>query len=67
MTKTENAAKISWLVYDGDVMIPRTSFMRGTWAYEATCSCGWQTKVGGGVEREIRNQIRLHKMHDHNN
>ena len=57
--------KISWWVYAGHPsernLIPRVSTMRGSWAYEAKCSCGWESRTGGALEREIRRQITDHK------
>ena len=31
---------ISWFVRAGDEMIPRQASMRGTWGYDARCTCG---------------------------
>lgn len=54
--------KISWWVWAGNVKIPRTSHMRGTWGYDATCSCGWKTRSGGAVKQYIQKEIYWHKL-----
>lgn len=53
--------KVSWFVYVDGKLIPRTAAMRGTWGYEAQCSCGWATHTGGAVYRYINTEIRFHK------
>ena len=53
--------RISWWVWAGDGKIRRAATMRGTWGYDATCSCGWETRTGGALERYIRDQIWAHK------
>ena len=40
--------RATWWVYAGDELIRHTAAMRGTWGYEVKCSCGWQTRTGGG-------------------
>ena len=59
--------KISWFVYAWDnegneERLRRTSQMRGTWAYDVECSCGWQSRTGGATERHIKEQIIQHKL-----
>lgn len=41
--------------------MPRTSSMRGAWGWDVRCSCGWETRTGGAVERAIRREVRRHK------
>lgn len=53
--------RIRWYVYVNGYRFPRTSTMRGTWGYDVKCSCGWETRTGGAVERYIRDQVWLHK------
>jgi hypothetical protein len=60
------AHKITWWVYVGSgadrERIPRTSTMRGPWAYDATCSCGWGSRTGGGLRRYVEQCIDDHKF-----
>jgi hypothetical protein len=43
-------------------LIPRESTMRGDWPMEAKCSCGWETRTGGGVRSWIEKQVQDHKF-----
>lgn len=54
--------QIRWYVHSGGELIPRESTMRGQWGFEAKCSCGWETKSGGGVESWIDRMIWNHKF-----
>ena len=58
---TPQAHRIQWLVKAGDELIPHEATMRGTWAFEARCSCGWESRTGGAVRSEIKRQIADHK------
>jgi len=53
--------RITWWVYAGDERIRYQSTMRGSWGYDATCSCGWDSKTGGGVERWVTELVNEHK------
>lgn len=63
MTKTTAASahKITWWVYAGGERIRRTANMRGTWGYDATCTCGWDSRTGGAVKSYVADQVWLHK------
>jgi hypothetical protein len=54
--------RITWWVWVGSEKIRRTASMRGTWGYDATCSCGWETRTGGAVKRHITDEIYFHKL-----
>lgn len=54
--------KITWWVYAGSEKIRRTAKMRGTWGYDVTCSCGWETRTGGAVKRYIADEVYFHKL-----
>lgn len=64
-----NEHRISWWAYawgyDGNVeRLPRQPYMKareGWRAWEATCSCGWQTRTGGALASWIQKEIRWHK------
>jgi hypothetical protein len=38
--------------------------MVGIWAYDATCSCGWDSRTQG-IKSEIQRQVRDHKDYYH--
>lgn len=52
---------IRWWVYAGTERIPRTATMRGQWAYDATCSCGWDSRTGGAVRSYVERAVADHK------
>jgi len=58
-------ASIKWFVYAGEEKIRYNKTMRGAWGYDVTCSCGWETKTGGGVRSWIEEEIYAHKRFDH--
>lgn len=60
--KTITTHKITWWVYAGTERIRRTAQMRGTWGYDATCSCGWDTRTGGAVKRYVADEVWTHKL-----
>jgi hypothetical protein len=35
--------------------------MRGTWGYDATCSCGWDSRTGGALRRYVADLVADHK------
>jgi hypothetical protein len=57
--------KIKWFVVVNGQRAPRVSTMRGQWAYDATCSCGWDSRTGGALLRYVRDQVWLHKTLAH--
>jgi hypothetical protein len=59
--ETSTTHKISWFAYAGTGLIPCNAQMRGTWSYEAKCSCGWETNTGGAVKSYITREVRFHK------
>jgi hypothetical protein len=62
MTQTQATEhQITWYVWAGSEKIRRTATMRGFWGYDATCSCGWETRTGGATKRCITDEVWLHK------
>lgn len=62
-TRTAHTARdrISWWVYAGAERVRHTAQMRGTHNYDATCSCGWDSKTGGGLKRYVSELVQAHK------
>ena len=64
-TKREHTA--TWWVYaepgntDPAARIRRTAQMRGTWGHDVTCSCGWDSRTGGGLRRYVAEQFDDHR------
>lgn len=53
--------KITWWVYAGSERIRRNAQMRGQWGFDATCSCGWDSRTGGGLRRSVEDKVQMHK------
>lgn len=60
--ETPQTHRIRHYVYAGDTLIPRESGMRGAWACEAKCSCGWETRSGGALLSFIKREVADHKF-----
>ena len=63
---TDTTVQIKWFVYAGEEKIAHNSTMRGTWGYDAECSCGWKTTTGGAIKSSVIADVQLHKSMDHN-
>lgn len=60
-----SAHRIRWYVVVDGQRIPKTSAMRGTWpGYEATCSCGWDSRTGGALRRVVAEKVADHKREE---
>ena len=66
LVPTDTKVTIKWFVYSGNEKIRYTSTMRGTWGYDAECSCGWATKTGGAIKSSVETDVELHKTLEHN-
>lgn len=53
---------ITWWVWAGSEKIRRTAKMRGTWGYDVTCSCGWETRTGGATRKSVSDEVYFHKL-----
>jgi hypothetical protein len=66
LVATDTKVTIKWFVYAGEEKIAHNSTMRGTWGFDATCSCGWESNTGGGVRSWVKDLVDKHKRFDHN-
>jgi hypothetical protein len=55
------AHRARWYVYAGAERIPHEAGMRGAWGYDVTCSCGWDSKTGGGTRRYVAAKLDEHR------
>lgn len=60
---TDAAHRVRWFARDGGPdRIPRNRHMNGRdWGWDATCSCGWETRTGGAIQERIREAIAEHR------
>ena len=61
--------RISWYVWAWDgkgnsEKLRHTSTMRGTWGWDAECSCGWASKTGGATRTSVERDVWHHKHFD---
>ena len=63
---TTEKVTIKWFVIAGNEKIRYNSTMRGTWGFDAECSCGWSSKTGGAIRSSVEQEVRFHKILDHN-
>ena len=63
---TDTKVTIKWFVYAGEEKIRYNASMRGTWGFDAECSCGWKTTTGGAVKSSVISEVELHKTMEHN-
>jgi hypothetical protein len=66
LVATDTKIQIKWFVYAGEEKIAYQSSLRGTYGYDATCSCGWESKTGGGVRTWVKDLVETHKRLEHN-
>jgi len=65
LVPTTTKANIKWFVYAGNEKIRYNKTMRGVWGYDATCSCGWESKTGGAIRSSVEAEVYAHKRFDH--
>lgn len=58
----EQVHRIRWYVWSCGVRMPHEATMRGTWGWDAECSCGWETRTGGATRGYVRREVWLHKV-----
>jgi hypothetical protein len=59
---TPKKHRIRWFVVVNGERYPREATMRGYTAFEATCSCGWDSKTGGAVRSAVEHAVWEHKF-----
>jgi hypothetical protein len=66
MYARDTKVTIKWFVYAGEEKIRHNATMRGTWGYDAECSCGWKTVTGGATKSSVLEEVNFHKFSEHN-
>lgn len=65
--ETMREHRATWWVYpepgntDPATRIRHSAQMRGTWGYDVTCSCGWDSRIGGGLRRAAAEALEDHR------
>ncbi len=66
--QTMREHRATWWVYgepgntDPATRIRRNAGMRGLWGYDVTCSCGWDSRTGGGLRRYVADLLDDHRL-----
>jgi hypothetical protein len=69
LVPTTEKINIKWFVYGGNDFknkIRYVSGMVGFRAWDATCSCGWESKTGGAIRASVLRDVDAHKIFAHN-
>lgn len=54
---------IRWHAYVDGQRTRRTSAMKdGDYAWDATCSCGWDSGTGGATYKSVNDAVQVHKL-----
>jgi uncharacterized protein YndB with AHSA1/START domain len=54
--------RATWFVCAGRERIRHTASMRGSWGYDVTCSCGWDSRTGGAVRSYVAGKLLDHRL-----
>jgi len=64
--ETMREHRATWWVYPepGNTVtrIRRQATMRGQWGHDVTCSCGWDSRTGGGLRRYVEDLLFDHRF-----
>lgn len=61
MEERNTQHRARWYVWADGAMIPRKAGMRGFWGYDVKCSCGWESRTGGGTRRYVNEKLEDHR------
>ena len=65
LVPTTEKIQIKWFVFNGNEKT-RYSGGVGFRAWDATCSCGWESKTGGAIRASVLRDVDAHKIFAHN-
>ena len=57
---TTEKIQIKWFVYNGSEKMRYTGGISFR-AWDASCSCGWESKTGGAIRTRVVEEVRVHK------
>jgi hypothetical protein len=61
----DSKAQIKWFYFVDGKKYRMVKGLIGVNAWDATCSCGWESRVGGGVKSYLDQLVFEHKYIDH--
>lgn len=66
LKNTDQKVNIKWfaIFQDGSKMRNIQGFQHYAW--DAQCSCGWETRTGGAIKASVLREVENHKVYEHN-
>jgi hypothetical protein len=66
LVATDQKVTIQWfaVMRDGSKIRNNKGFIHNAW--EAKCSCGWESKTGGAIKSAVVVDVDAHKYAEHN-
>lgn len=66
LTPTTEKVSIQWfaVLRGGEKMRNVKGFQHNAW--DAKCSCGWESRTGGAIKASVKRSVDEHKWFDHN-
>lgn len=61
---TSEKIQIKWFVFNGNEKTRYTGGV-GYRAWEASCSCGWESHTGGAIRTAVLRDVNEHKIGQH--
>jgi hypothetical protein len=65
LVATDQKVTIKWfaVLHDGSKMRNNKGFIHNAW--DAECSCGWESKTGGAIKACVVREVEAHKYSAH--
>lgn len=63
-TNEKVTIKWFWVASDGSKFRNNRGFIGNAW--DATCSCGWESRTGGAIKASVQRDVETHKIVEHN-
>lgn len=66
LVPTAEKVTIKWFYVTPDGQKYRNIKGLISWAWDATCSCGWESRSGGAIKASVQRSVDDHKSFEHN-
>jgi hypothetical protein len=65
LVPSKEKVAIKWfaVLHDGSKMRNNKGFSHYAW--DVTCSCGWESKTGGAIKACVQKEVEAHKYTEH--
>lgn len=65
LVPTTEKVNVKWFVWAQGEKFAKKTGMVGYKGFDAECSCGYETRTGGGVYTWVKDDIETHKVLEH--